>query len=61
MRTYKALLTWACVALGIAAGLATAARAEETKGPVTDALGVIVIPKGAPIQLGELLRAIGSR
>jgi branched-chain amino acid transport system substrate-binding protein len=53
MRTYKALLTWGVVALGVVTGLATAARAEETKGPVTDALGVIVIPKGAPIQLGS--------
>jgi branched-chain amino acid transport system substrate-binding protein len=41
-----------CVALGVAAGLAASAQAE-TKGPVTDPMGVIVIPKGAPIQLGS--------
>jgi branched-chain amino acid transport system substrate-binding protein len=28
------------------------ADAEETKGPVTDDIGVLVIPKGAPIQFG---------
>jgi len=52
MRKYRALLMRGCVALGIAAGLATVAQAE-TKGPVTDPMGVIVIPKGAPIQLGS--------
>jgi branched-chain amino acid transport system substrate-binding protein len=29
-----------------------AAQAAETKGPVTDEIGVLVIPKGAPIQIG---------
>ena len=28
------------------------AQAEETKGPVTDAIGVVMIPKGAPIFIG---------
>jgi branched-chain amino acid transport system substrate-binding protein len=28
------------------------AGAAETKGPVTDEIGVLVIPKGAPIQIG---------
>jgi branched-chain amino acid transport system substrate-binding protein len=42
-----------CVALAAAAlAAAPAARAAETKGPVTDDIGVLVIPKGAPIQLG---------
>src|ERR1700758_1210468 len=30
----------------------TVADAKETKGPVTDDIGVLVIPKGAPIQFG---------
>src|SRR5580698_5704449 len=42
-----------CVALAaVALAAAPAARAAETKGPVTDDIGVIVIPKDAPIQLG---------
>src|SRR5580704_18132603 len=42
-----------CAALA-AATLAAAppAHAAETKGPVTDDIGVLVIPKGAPIQIG---------
>lgn len=28
------------------------AQAEETKGPVTDEIGVVMIPKGAPIHIG---------
>ncbi|MFI4996650.1 MAG: branched-chain amino acid ABC transporter substrate-binding protein [Hyphomicrobiales bacterium] len=39
-------------ALAIAALTATLANAAETKGPVTDEIGVLVIPKGAPIQIG---------
>ncbi|HUK09582.1 MAG TPA: branched-chain amino acid ABC transporter substrate-binding protein [Stellaceae bacterium] len=53
MRNYRALLLRGCVALGVAASLAAAAQADETKGPVTDPIGVIMIPKGAPIQLGS--------
>src|SRR5258708_2437070 len=43
----------ACVVL--AAGVFTAASvaiAAETKGPITDDIGVMMIPKGAPIQFG---------
>src|SRR5262249_59562495 len=41
-------------AMALCAGLAglAVARAAETKGPVTDEIGVLVIPKGAPIQIG---------
>ena len=42
-----------CAALTVAAlAAASLACAAETKGPVTDELGVLVIPKGAPIQFG---------
>ena len=42
-----------CAALTVAAlAAASLASAAETKGPVTDDLGVLVIPKGAPIQFG---------
>ncbi|MBW0004076.1 MAG: branched-chain amino acid ABC transporter substrate-binding protein [Hyphomicrobiales bacterium] len=39
---------------GMIAALAvvSSASAAETKGPVTDDIGVLVIPKGAPIQIG---------
>jgi len=33
-------------------GLATIAQAAETKGPVTDDIGVVEIPEGAPIVIG---------
>jgi branched-chain amino acid transport system substrate-binding protein len=33
-------------------GLATSAQAAETKGPVTDDIGVVEIPEGAPIVIG---------
>jgi branched-chain amino acid transport system substrate-binding protein len=36
----------------VAFGLATVAQAAETKGPVTDDLGVVEIPEGAPIVIG---------
>ena len=36
----------------LAAFCAASAAATETKGPVTDDIGVLVIPKGAPIQIG---------
>jgi branched-chain amino acid transport system substrate-binding protein len=41
-----------CLALSLALGVFTAAQAKETKGPVTDDIGVIAIPKGAPIVIG---------
>src|SRR5258708_19497132 len=50
MKHRKCLLTALCSAL--AAVCAAPVAAAETKGPVTDDLGVLVIPKGAPIQLG---------
>jgi branched-chain amino acid transport system substrate-binding protein len=53
MKHRKYLSTSACVALAAAALVAIpAANAAETKGPVTDDIGVLVIPKGAPIQIG---------
>ena len=36
----------------VALGLGAAVQAGETKGPVTDDLGVVVIPKDAPIVIG---------
>ncbi|MGH6916125.1 MAG: branched-chain amino acid ABC transporter substrate-binding protein, partial [Geminicoccaceae bacterium] len=36
----------------LAFGLATITQAAETKGPVTDDLGVVEIPEGAPIVIG---------
>jgi branched-chain amino acid transport system substrate-binding protein len=36
----------------VAFGLASISRAAETKGPVTDDLGVVEIPQGAPIVIG---------
>jgi branched-chain amino acid transport system substrate-binding protein len=33
-------------------GVATIAPAAETKGPVTDEIGVVEIPDGAPIVIG---------
>jgi branched-chain amino acid transport system substrate-binding protein len=50
MRIRK-MLTIAAGAL-LAAGVFSAAQAGETKGPVTDDIGVIKIPKGAPIFIG---------
>ncbi len=42
-----------CGGVMIAAfAVASSANAAETKGPVTDDIGVLVIPKGAPIQIG---------
>ena len=53
MSSVNRLQVWGCAALAVAA-LATipVAEAKETKGPVTDDIGVLVIPKGAPIQIG---------
>ena len=50
MRHGNHLLIPACAVLALAA-FASGASAE-TKGPVTDDMGVLVIPKGAPIQIG---------
>lgn len=36
----------------LAFGLATITQAAETKGPVTDDIGVVEIPEGAPIVIG---------
>ena len=50
MKHSKTLTIALCSAL--AAFCAASAAATETKGPVTDDIGVLVIPKGAPIQIG---------
>ncbi len=47
----RKLLTVAAATL-LAASVFSAAQAGETKGPVTDEIGVIKIPKGAPIFIG---------
>jgi branched-chain amino acid transport system substrate-binding protein len=53
MKYRNRLLISTSFALCAAALAATSApRAAETKGPVTDDIGVLVIPKGAPIQFG---------
>jgi branched-chain amino acid transport system substrate-binding protein len=53
MKYRKSLTASVCAALAAAAfSTAPAASAAETKGPVTDDVGVLVIPKGAPIQIG---------
>src|SRR5579863_4809741 len=49
MKHSKILMTALCSSL---AAFCAAASAAETKGPVTDDIGVLVIPKGAPIQIG---------
>jgi len=41
-----------CAALALAVALCASGQAKETKGPVTDDLGVVAIPKGAPIMIG---------
>ena len=51
MRSYK-IIQRSCLALGVVLGSIAVAQAAETKGPVTDDIGVFVIPKGAPIQIG---------
>jgi branched-chain amino acid transport system substrate-binding protein len=38
-----------CALAALNCGLA---KASETKGPVTDEIGVLAVPKGAPIQIG---------
>ncbi len=52
MKCDKRLLLSTCAAFILAALAASAAAAAETKGPVTDDIGVLTIPKGAPIQIG---------
>jgi branched-chain amino acid transport system substrate-binding protein len=53
MTNRERLILSTCAGLVFIALAATpAARAAETKGPVTDPVGVITIPKGAPIQFG---------
>jgi branched-chain amino acid transport system substrate-binding protein len=44
----KALSTAIALAVGVTAGVSAA----ETMGPVTDEIGVVKIPKGAPIHIG---------
>src|SRR5918994_1825293 len=39
------------LSFGVSA-LAAAAQAAETKGPVTDEIGVVEVPEGAPITIG---------
>jgi branched-chain amino acid transport system substrate-binding protein len=52
MHNDRTLRPLAYAALAAAALIAAPAEAKETKGPVTDDIGVLVIPKGAPIQIG---------
>jgi branched-chain amino acid transport system substrate-binding protein len=53
MKYRKSLLASACAVLAASTfSTAPVAKAAETKGPVTDDVGVLVIPKGAPIQIG---------
>lgn len=42
----------ALAAAALACGLTAAVQAAETKGPVTDEIGVVEIPEGAPITIG---------
>jgi branched-chain amino acid transport system substrate-binding protein len=46
------ITTTAGLALAAALSLAPAVQAAQTLGPVTDEIGVLKIPKGAPIQIG---------
>jgi branched-chain amino acid transport system substrate-binding protein len=50
----KRLSSGVCVlaAAAVSLGCATSSLAAETKGPVTDDLGVVEIPDGAPIVIG---------
>lgn len=53
MKHFNRLHMWTYGALAVAAlATAPAVDAKETKGPVTDDIAVLVIPKGAPIQIG---------
>jgi branched-chain amino acid transport system substrate-binding protein len=52
MHSYRNFLLRGGAALCAALSWLAVAQAAETKGPVTDEIGVLVIPKGAPIQIG---------
>ncbi|HXA69090.1 MAG TPA: hypothetical protein VNW24_01490, partial [Stellaceae bacterium] len=52
MYSYRNFLLRGGAALCAALSWLAVAQAAETKGPVTDEIGVLVIPKGAPIQIG---------
>jgi branched-chain amino acid transport system substrate-binding protein len=52
MSRFSHVKALACGTLALALAAYPAAYAKETKGPVTDDIGVLVIPKGAPIQIG---------
>src|SRR5260370_40530901 len=52
MQSYRYFLLRGGAALCAALSWLAVAQAAETKGPVTDEIGVLVIPKGAPIQIG---------
>src|SRR5262249_37574613 len=52
MRSLSQFLFRSGVALCASVGWLAVAQAAETKGPVTDDIGVLVIPKGAPVQIG---------
>jgi branched-chain amino acid transport system substrate-binding protein len=52
MRSSRKYLLRSGAALCAAVGWLAVAQAAETKGPVTDEIGVLVIPKGEPIQIG---------
>src|SRR5215467_14289534 len=49
MKHSKTLTTAVCSALAV---FCAAPAVADTKGPVTDDIGVLMIPKGAPIQIG---------
>jgi len=51
MKNHRLLFAGSAAALALAA-FGTPSPAAETKGPVTDNIGVLMIPKGAPIQFG---------
>ena len=49
--------TWAVLAIGCALGIMAATATPspvQAAGPVTDALGVVTVPKGAPIVIGGM-------
>ena len=56
LRTITGLGTVASLLLALGA----AAAADVTKGPVTDALGVVVLPKDAPSQIGGMYVLSGA-
>ncbi|MFZ1430378.1 MAG: branched-chain amino acid ABC transporter substrate-binding protein [Geminicoccaceae bacterium] len=53
MRNGAKLCQWALIGMSAAGWLTfSSVQAAVTKGPVTDEIGVVVIPNGAPIRLG---------